>query len=74
MMAVTALTTVFIGVRTRVGAFDRPAVRRLSIAEMKAVTWISSKPPSGETGNWSSDLGAGKNSCDVAGKSKPRNY
>lgn len=37
-IAVTAFTTAFIGVRTRVGALERPAVRRLSIADTKAVT------------------------------------
>ena len=37
-IAVTALTTDFIGVSTRVGALDRPAVKRLSIADTKAVT------------------------------------
>jgi hypothetical protein len=51
MMAVTAFTTDFIGVSTRTGELDRAAVRRLSIAERKAVTWISVTPPVGETGS-----------------------
>ena len=37
-IAVTALITAFIGVRTRVGAFERPAVSRPSMADRKAVT------------------------------------
>ena len=41
---------------------ERPAVKRLSMAERKAVTWMSGRPPSGDTGSWSSSLGACKNS------------
>ena len=37
-IAVTAFTTDFMGVSTLVGALDRPAVSRLSIAETNAVT------------------------------------
>lgn len=66
MMYETALTTSFMGDKTRVGAFERPAVRRLSMADTKAVMWMSTKPPSGDVGHWSSDFGVGKNSCDVA--------
>jgi hypothetical protein len=73
IMAETALTTDFMGVRTRVGAFERPAVRRLSMAERKDVTWISRSPPSAATGSWSSSLGACKKSWDVATKMKSIN-
>jgi hypothetical protein len=65
-MADTAFTTDFMGVRTRVGAFERPAVRRLSMADRNAVMWMSSKPPSAATGSWSSIFGACKNNWDVA--------
>lgn len=69
IMNVTALTTAFIGVSTRVGALVRPAVSRPSIADRNAVMWISRIPPSGDTGSWSSFLsifGAWRKSCDVA--------
>lgn len=56
IMDVTELMTDFIGVSTRVGALDRPAVRRPSMADTKAVIWMSRIPPSGDTGSWSSTL------------------
>jgi hypothetical protein len=52
----------FHGVRTRVGAWERPAVRRLSMADTNAVMWMSRRPPFAETGSWSSSLGACKDS------------
>jgi hypothetical protein len=58
MTAEAEFTTAFMGMSTRVGAFDRPAVRRLSIPDTKAVRWVSTRPPSRATGNWSSILGA----------------
>jgi len=50
-MADTAFTTDFMGVRMRVGAFERPAVRTLSMADRNTVMWMSSKPPSAATGS-----------------------
>ena len=65
-IVVTALTTDFIGVNTRVGAFERPAERSESMAVKKAVRCTSGMAPSAETGSWSSNLGFCRNSADVA--------
>ena len=48
---VTALTTDFIGVSTRVGALPRPAERRESMADKKVVRCTSGIAPSAETGS-----------------------
>lgn len=56
IMDVTELITDFMGVSTRVGALDRPAVRRPSMADTKVVTCMSRTPPSADTGSWSSTL------------------
>ena len=48
---VTALTTHFIGMSTRVGALPRPAERRESMAVKKAVRCTSGIAPSAETGS-----------------------
>jgi hypothetical protein len=50
MIADVELTTAFMGMRTRVGAFVRPAARRLSVPDTKAVTWMSMSPPSAAIG------------------------
>jgi hypothetical protein len=62
----TALTTDFTGVRKRVGAWERPAVRRLLMVDTNAVTWMLRRPPSAETGSWSSSLGTCKNTHHVS--------
>jgi len=46
IIAEEEFTTAFIGMRTRVGAFVRPAARRLSTPDTKAVTCMSTSPPS----------------------------
>ena len=66
VIAVTALTTAFIGARTRVGELLLPAVNKLSTAETNAVIWISNTAPSGDMGKLSSVLGGWRNSWDVA--------
>jgi hypothetical protein len=69
-MADTAFTTDFMGVSTRVDAFERLAVRRLSMVDRNAVTWMSSKPPSAAIVSWSSIFGVCKNNWDVAESGK----
>ena len=56
IIAEAALTTAFIGESTRVGAFERPAVSKLSTELRKAVIGMSRIPPSAVTGSSSADL------------------
>jgi len=56
-MVITTLTTDFLEVSTRVGAFERPAERRELMAVKKAVLCASGMVLSAENGSWSSNLG-----------------
>src|SRR5712672_635958 len=56
----------FLGVSTRVGAFERPAERSELMAVTKAAMCTSGVATSSETGSWSSNLGFCRKRAELA--------